>query len=331
MIPWSGDVNRSWGGLRSQPEISLQMGLQGLGYMHSDLGGFAGDNLDNELYVRWLQYGVFQPIYRPHAQEEVASEPVFKEPHTKSLAKKAIELRYRLLPYNYTLAHENSQKGLPLMRPLFFEEPANTDVYNISNTYLWGNGFLISPVMEAGLKEQAVIFPGTANWFDFYSGKKYAGGTTQNIPLVEDHIPTFVRGGAFIPMTKLVQSTTQYNAESLQVHFYFDEEMKESTGYVYHDDGITPQAYTNGKYELVKFESSIEKNALNIRIEKENGTNSTGEIMLVEIIIENLKKPLGVVWVNTLRFTPKNYLHQGKLVIPVRFDQNVTTLKIEFN
>jgi alpha-glucosidase (family GH31 glycosyl hydrolase) len=73
MIPWSGDVNRSWGGLQSQPEIALQMGMQGLGYMHSDLGGFAGANLDDNLYTRWLQYGVFQPIFRPHAQEEVPS------------------------------------------------------------------------------------------------------------------------------------------------------------------------------------------------------------------------------------------------------------------
>ena len=63
LIPWSGDVNRTWGGLQSQPEIALQMGLQGLGYMHSDLGGFAGENLDDELYVRWLQYGVFQPVF----------------------------------------------------------------------------------------------------------------------------------------------------------------------------------------------------------------------------------------------------------------------------
>jgi len=75
MIPWSGDVNRTWGGLQSQPEIAMQMGMQGMGYMHSDLGGFAGDNLDDELYTRWLQYGVFQPIYRPHAQEVVPSEP----------------------------------------------------------------------------------------------------------------------------------------------------------------------------------------------------------------------------------------------------------------
>ena len=79
MVPWSGDVSRSWGGLQSQMEIALQMGMQGLGYMHSDLGGFAGDYFDNELYLRWLQYGVFNPIFRPHAQEEVASEVARKD------------------------------------------------------------------------------------------------------------------------------------------------------------------------------------------------------------------------------------------------------------
>ena len=88
MVPWSGDVNRTWGGLQSQPEIALQMGMQGLGYMHSDLGGFAGANVDDELYTRWLQYGVFQPIFRPHAQEEVPSEPVFRSEKTKQLAKR---------------------------------------------------------------------------------------------------------------------------------------------------------------------------------------------------------------------------------------------------
>ena len=109
MIPWSGDVNRTWGGLQSQTEIALQMGLQGLGYMHSDLGGFAGDNLDDELYTRWLQYGVFQPIFRPHAQEEVPSEPIYRSEEALKLSKKAIALRYALLPYNYHLVFNISQ------------------------------------------------------------------------------------------------------------------------------------------------------------------------------------------------------------------------------
>ena len=118
-------MNRTWGGLQSKPEIALQMGMQGLAYMHSDLGGFAGANLDDELYVRWLQYGVFQPIFRTHAQEDVPSEPIFRSDKAKALAKQAIELRYKLLPYNYNLAFENNKDGKPLMRPLFFEEEAD--------------------------------------------------------------------------------------------------------------------------------------------------------------------------------------------------------------
>ena len=83
MIPWTGDVSRSWDGLISQPEISLEMGMQGIAYMHSDLGGFAGDQkIDTELYTRWLQYGVFQPIFRPHAQEAVSPEPALQEGKT---------------------------------------------------------------------------------------------------------------------------------------------------------------------------------------------------------------------------------------------------------
>ncbi len=137
MIPWSGDVNRSWGGLKPQVEIALQMAMQGLGYMHSDLGGFGGANLDDELYTRWLQYGVFQPIFRPHAQEEVPSEPVYREEKTKQLAKESIEMRYRMLPYNYNLAFENNQKGTPFMRPLFFEDDSPENANQFVDISFW--------------------------------------------------------------------------------------------------------------------------------------------------------------------------------------------------
>ncbi|MGB5576723.1 MAG: TIM-barrel domain-containing protein, partial [Woeseiaceae bacterium] len=121
MVPWTGDVNRSWGGLKPQIELSLQMSMFGLAYTHSDLGGFAGgEKFDKELYIRWLQYGVFQPVYRPHAQEHIPAEPVFHDRETRNIVRNYIKLRYRLLPYNYTLAFENSTSGMPLMRPLFF-------------------------------------------------------------------------------------------------------------------------------------------------------------------------------------------------------------------
>lgn len=295
MIPWSGDVNRSWGGLQSQPEIALQMGMQGLGFMHSDLGGFAGANLDDELYTRWLQYGVFQPIYRPHAQEEVPSEPVFREAKTKALAKKAIALRYQLLPYNYTLAFENHLKGSPLMRPLFFEEPNNKRALTNDKTYLWGNDFLVSPVVKSDLKTQKVSFPSNNNWFDFYTDKKITGGQTKEIVLHPDYIPTYVRGGAFIPMIKTIQNTESYSLKNFDLHYYYDPSVTKSTGKLYNDDGKTPQAFEKGKYEIIRFNSTTYTHKLNIKVATELGSNTTFSSKIVNLIIHNIaKKPKNV-------------------------------------
>ena len=291
MIPWSGDVNRTWGGLQSQPEISLQMGMQGIGYMHSDLGGFAGANLDDELYARWLQYGVFQPIYRPHAQEEVASEPIFRSEKAKALAKKAIELRYQLLPYNYNLVFENNQKGAPLMRPLFFEEPNNKELLSYAKAYLWGHDFLISPVTEPGLKNQDVYFPKTSNWFDFYTDERIQGGQTKTISTEEDKIPTYVRGGAIIPMAKPMQSTKEYNGNELILHYYFDDGVEETEYELYNDDGLTANAYEEGKYELLEFEAEIGMNSLEFEMEAETGKNYQTSIKKIILIIHNINEP----------------------------------------
>ena len=289
MIPWSGDVNRTWGGLSGQVEISLQMGMQGLAYMHSDLGGFAGANLDDELYVRWLQYGVFNPIFRPHAQHEVASEPVFRSNRAKNLAKQAIELRYQMLPYNYSLAYENSQTGIPLMRPLFFEEPENENLLTKSDGYLWGKDFLIYPIMEAKQKEKEVYFPKNATWFDFYSQEKYEGGSSHKIAVVENHIPTFVRGGSFIPMANLVQTTEKYNANYMTFHYFLDEKSPTSSRKFYFDDGASVNAFEKETYEIIQLQAQNESKKTQIEIEREVGKNFQTAFKIYTFIIHNVE------------------------------------------
>jgi alpha-glucosidase (family GH31 glycosyl hydrolase) len=264
MVPWSGDVNRTWGGLQSQPAIALQMGMQGLAYMHSDLGGFAGDNLDDELYVRWLQYGVFNPIFRPHAQEGVPSEPVFRSDKAKRLAKFAIQMRYRMLPYNYNLMYENHLEGKPLMRPLFFEEADNAQLYNYSKTYLWGNDILVSPVLEAGKTNQDVYFPKKSNWFDIENDEIVKGGQTKSVQLKEGFIPTFVRAGAFIPLTKPIQSTSQYTGDSIELHYYFDKSSPENQRQFYNDNGSDTNTLKSRKYEFMEFAANYKGSNLKI-------------------------------------------------------------------
>jgi len=298
MIPWSGDVNRTWGGLQSQMEIALQMGMQGMAYMHSDLGGFAGNYEDDELYTRWLQYGVFQPIFRPHAQEELASEPIFKKEETKLLAKSAIELRYQLLPYNYTIAFENNQNGTPLMRPLLFEEPDNTSMFSVSNTYLWGKDILVHPVVNKGEKSDTIYFPKTNNWFDFYSEKKFIAGTAHEVELVKEHIPVYIRGGAFIPMIKTIQTTEDYSLEKFDLHFYYDKEVKESNGELYKDNGKTPNAFENGVYEIIRFTSKLKSNEINISVKSEIGSLNNRTSKEMTVIIHAVEKSPRKVLVN---------------------------------
>ncbi|KAB8155804.1 DUF5110 domain-containing protein [Kordia sp. TARA_039_SRF] len=315
LIPWSGDVNRTWGGLQSQPEIALQMSMQGLSYMHSDLGGFAGANLNDNLYIRWLQYGVFQPIYRPHAQEEVPSEPVFRSARAKKLAKQAIQLRYKLLPYNYTLAFENNQKGTPLMRPLFFEETDNKKLYTNASTYLWGHDFLVTPIMKDSVDTKEIYFPKGNAWFNFYTGEKIAGGRTKIIKTKENSIPTYVRGGAFIPMAKPMQTTADYNANRLELHYYHDETIVESERMLYNDDGETKNAFEKGMYELLEFESEFENNRLEIELEAEIGENFSATTKEIDVIVHNIDKK------------PRKIKFRGRRV---KFDWNATQKTVRF-
>jgi len=315
MIPWSGDVNRTWGGLQSQPEISLQMGMQGLGYMHSDLGGFAGANLDDNLYTRWLQYGVFQPIFRPHAQEEVPSEPVFRSKKTKELARESIELRYKLLPYNYHLAFENNQKGTPLMRPVFFEED-HQKLMTTSSTYLWGNNFLVTPILKDSVVLKDIYFPKTANWIHFYSSEKVKGGQTKKVKVDEKSIPIYVRGGAIIPMAKLVQTTDNYKGDKLEIHYYYDDSVKKSKQDLYNDDGLTANAFEKGAFEILKFQAEITRRSLEIDCEAQFGTHWNPSEKEITLVVHNLNwNPKRIhVQGKTKQITVKN----NKLIIPFK-------------
>lgn len=321
MIPWSGDVNRTWGGLKPQVEIALSMGLQGLAYMHSDLGGFAGNYEDAELYTRWLQYGVFQPVFRTHAQEGVPAEPVFWDEATKDIVRHYIKLRYRLMPYNYTLAWENTAKGIPMMRPLFYVDD-NPDLLDNTTTYLWGDNFLVSPVVDKGAATQKVYFPENACWFDFWTGKVYEGGQEAEVPVNINDIPVFVKAGAFIPMAPEMQSTKDYSSSHLILHYYHDDSASGGEGYVYEDDGKT----RNGSYELIRFKAENSE-ALTIDIQS-NGGKYLGKPKerTVELVIHNLSKepeisasnpnPLETMWNEEAgTFTLKATLQKGISVV----------------
>jgi alpha-glucosidase (family GH31 glycosyl hydrolase) len=339
IIPWSGDVNRTWGGLKPQMEISMQMGLQGVSYMHSDLGGFAGANDDSELYLRWLQYGVFQPVFRPHAQEEVASEPIFKDAKTKEIAKQAIELRYQLLPYNYTLAFINHTKGTPLMRPVFMEDSLSVWSYTSTKQYFWGDAFFVSPITskrdssELGI-EHVVLPNGT--WFDFHTGNveerniglpgKEMKGTLVKKDLTK--IPVFVKSGSFVPMSEKIQSTDEFNPNQVSVHFYYDSKLKESSGIWYDDDGLTNEAFEKQMYEKVDFKFQKNKKNSIITIKKTVGKAYQSKIDSFNLIIHFDSKIPKSIKMGKQVFSSAQFLKNNYLKIPISL--NSTDIKITF-
>ncbi|WP_133405974.1 TIM-barrel domain-containing protein [Parashewanella tropica] len=302
MIPWTGDVSRSWGGLKPQVELSLQMGMLGLAYTHSDLGGFAGgEKFDAELYTRWLQYGVFQPVYRPHAQDNIAPEPVFHDETTKSIVRKFIKLRYQLLPYNYTLAFENSTKGLPLMLPMMFANSDNTSFDN-ANSYFWGEAFLVTPVVDPAVKHVEVQLP-QGVWFDFFNHTRYQGGKTVSIPTQLETLPVLVKAGSFVPMVEPIQSTKDYSTEQLILHYYHDDNLKHASGQMFDDDGKNPKSIEQGQYELASFNADFDGKQLSFKLDRQlNQYQQAVEQRELTLIIHNIHSK------------PEKVMVDGKLV-----------------
>lgn len=275
-IPWTGDVSRSWDGLKPQPELTMQMSLLGLAYTHSDLGGFAGgDKFDKEMYIRWLQYGVFQPIYRPHAQDNIAPEPVFHDQQTQDIVREFIKLRYRLMPYNYTLAYLNHLTGMPLMRPMFFSNESNIELIDMADQYMWGDSFLVKPITtpssnsnsesantegttKAGVITTSVYLP-KGQWTYYWTGQKYIvsdfNGTHVKVNTDLATIPVFVKGGAIIPTVRDHDNATEYSSEHLRLDVYFDPARLVNEHIMYEDDGKSANAIKNNQYETLTFSS----------------------------------------------------------------------------
>jgi len=287
MVPWTGDVSRSWGGFKPQVELALQMSLMGLSYTHSDLGGFAGDSpIDKELYIRWLQYGVFQPVFRPHAQENAKPEPIFHDTETKDILREYVKLRYRLMPYIYSLSIENSLTGMPIMRPMFFEDETNLSLIEEKDSYFYGDSLLVAPVTEQGARSVDVNLP-SGPWFNFWNDKRYQGSQKITVEAPLTQTPVLVRAGSFIPMVDAVQSTKDYNTKNLTLHYYADDSVKSSSSTMYNDDGKDPKSLANNSFETLTFTATQIDKQLNIELQRNGKYAEMPAQRTVNLVIHN--------------------------------------------
>ena len=228
---WSGDVDGKWETLAAHVSIGLNHGLSLTPFWGSDTGGFYPTReLTGELYARWFQFSAFCPSFRSHGrtwklrlpwgwntgefgpkEHPERQHPDPAELHNAAIepiCKKYLELRYQLLPYNYTLAREAADTGLPMMRALWLHYPNDTEAVKLGGEYLWGRDVLVAPVLEKGAKTRRVYLPEGA-WYDWWSGKKIEGLQWIERPVDLETLPLYVRAGAIIPLDPVRQFTGQ--------------------------------------------------------------------------------------------------------------------------
>lgn len=321
VFPWSTDVSRSWGGLEPQVRIMLNSGLSGLGYMSHDVGGFAIDPenpVDPELYVRWLQLGLFSPVLRTHSQ--AFAEP-YLYPAQQDILKGIIRDRYRWLPYNYTLAYENATKGWPAVRPLNFHGGEAHD--SISDEFLWGRDILVAPVMRQGAVERAVTFPGEDTWFDFSNpSKRYQGGQTVTYPAPLGVLPLFVRAGAFVPMADYqMKNTGDYRSDRFTVHYYPD--FGSESGYtLYDDDHLSASSLEKENYRLINFRGSMdgEDGTTTVSIEASGSYESAPKQIDITLVIHNIPSGSIVAGIDGAKGKVSIDKREGTATATLRFD-----------
>jgi oligosaccharide 4-alpha-D-glucosyltransferase len=226
-------------------------------------------------------------VFRPHSQEQLPSEPVFQDVQTRDIVRRYIRARYRLLPYLYTTAWQNSQSGMPLTRPLAFEGD-DPSLFEDQSAFLWGDNMLIAPVTEKGAKTKLVKFP-AGSWFDFWSGARYQGGRSLSVPTSLDNIPVFVRAGAFVPMIGDIMTTRDYRTDQLSVHYYHDAAIISSKGLMYDDDGKSTDPQGLGRYEVLRFQSAFGKSGLAIDFARDRNAEYEGQPTerQIELVIHN--------------------------------------------
>ena len=306
---WSGDVNSSWDMLRKQVPAGLSFSLTGNPNFNTDIGGFFCGSYNTqgpasapknpqfqELYVRWMQYGLFCPVFRSHgadAPREIwqfgkKGEPVY------DAIEKMIRLRYRLLPYLYSTAWQVTSNNDTYMRPLFSDFAADKKVWDMTDEFLFGRSILAAPIVDPQYTEEKIIrtdamtgwdkqdvrgkiddgrsvdwtatksavkyLPKGATWYDFWTNKQYKGGQTVTLETTFDRVPMFVRAGSILPLGPEMQWVGEKKWDDLELRVYPGADGQ----FVLYEDEGDNYNYEKGVYSIIQFSWNDKMHTLTI-------------------------------------------------------------------
>lgn len=245
---WTGDNSSTWDHLRLSVPQLVNLGLSGFSLAGADVGGFAGYAASPELLTRWFEVAAFTPMFRDHTAKEKPMQEAWVDgaAHT-AIRKRYVEERYRLMPYLYALAEENSRSGIPMMRPVFLEFPSvltqPETLWFSQDQFMLGPDLLVAPPPNGESPGSYFIRLPAGGWYDYWSGKRIEGVKLPAKPKL-DELPVFVRAGTILPRQPLVQSTAQKPQGALQIDVFVGPDCN---GSLYVDDGRS-FAYRKGDY-----------------------------------------------------------------------------------
>ncbi|KAA8547035.1 hypothetical protein F0562_003464 [Nyssa sinensis] len=282
---WTGDNTADWDHLRVSVPMILTLGLTGMTFSGADVGGYFG-NPEPELLVRWYQVGAYYPFFRGHAHQDTKRrEPwLFGERNT-DLMREAIHVRYTLLPYFYTLFREANMSGIPVVRPLWMEFPADEATFSNDEAFMVGKSLLVQGVYTERAKKVSVYLPGRQSWYDLRTGTIYKGGVTHKLEVSEESIPAFQRAGTIIPRKyRFRRSSTQMVNDPYTLVIALNNSQA-AEGELYIDDGKSFE-FEQGAYIHRRFVFSVGKlTSLNIAPSAPGNSQFSSNCVVERIIL----------------------------------------------
>ncbi len=270
---WSGDVAARWDDLRDQISAGANMSISGVPNWTHDIGGFALEERFSkqlpdampewrELYLRWFQFGAFSPLFRSHGEFPFRETPIIAKDDPAMMEGLTYyhRLRYRLLPYLYTLAAQTYFDDGTIMRPLVMDFAADRRGWSIDDEYMLGPALLVAPVTVFGARERAVYLPAGTDWFEAESGRRLAGGNEVTVAAPRERLPLFVRAGAIVPLGRDVQWTGEDPQGPLTIHVFAGAD----GAFVLYEDQGEDMGYARGEFARIPLGWDDERRTLTI-------------------------------------------------------------------
>jgi alpha-glucosidase len=294
---WTGDNSASWEHLWLASQQLQRLSVSGVSFCGSDIGGFIGQPT-GELFIRWLQMAVFNGLMRTHSasnEDNFDQEPWSFGAKYEAIAKKVIEMRYRLLPYIYTAFREYSKFGTPLMRPLIFADQHDSENHSRNEEFLFGELLLIAPVVKENQREKKVYLP-EGEWYYNWNSKRYKGRGEVIVDAPIEHIPIFIKAGAIVPTNPRMQYIGEKPVKELILYIYYKDGEQKS---ILYEDAGDNYGYKSGNFNIVHFE--LKGNKKMLRIRQTLTGNYAVEYDKYKFLLHGLPEP------------PKEYSTDGKI------------------